>query len=114
MFFATKHPFWVGVHLDLQRLGIVKIALESGASLVPVYGFGHSELWTKLLESWSRSGARMDEGKRGISSSQELVMVNQYWLLTIVVDSDGQYWEISETRIVVHHGHWLIVMVNDG
>ena len=29
----------------------MKFALESGASLVPVYGFGHSELWTKLLET---------------------------------------------------------------
>lgn len=34
----------------LKRKGIVKFALESGASLVPVYGFGHSELWTKLLD----------------------------------------------------------------
>ena len=29
----------------------MKFALESGASLVPVYGFGHSELWTELLET---------------------------------------------------------------
>lgn len=31
--------------------GIVKIALEAGASLVPVYGFGHSELWTTVIDA---------------------------------------------------------------
>ena len=42
---GCRVPWWVG------STGIVKFALESGASLVPVYGFGHSELWTKLLET---------------------------------------------------------------
>jgi hypothetical protein len=42
---GCRAPCWVG------STGIVKFALESGASLVPVYGFGHSELWTKLLET---------------------------------------------------------------
>eukprot|EP00434_Breviolum_minutum_P019144 symbB.v1.2.016873.t3/scaffold1300.1/size126151/10 len=48
MFQATTHRQEVAYLL--KRKGIVKIALQSGASLVPVYGFGHSELWTKLLD----------------------------------------------------------------
>ena len=39
----------------LQRKGIVKLALETGASLVPIYGFGHTSLLTPLLVSWDKS-----------------------------------------------------------
>jgi len=33
-----------------KRKGIVKIALRAGASLVPVYGFGHTSLWTIAVD----------------------------------------------------------------
>ena len=33
-----------------ERKGIVKIALRSGAPLVPVYGFGHTALYTVLVD----------------------------------------------------------------
>jgi Diacylglycerol acyltransferase len=35
-----------------QRKGIVKIALKAGVPLVPVYGFGHTSLWTILVDPW--------------------------------------------------------------
>lgn len=28
-----------------ERKGVVKIALRSGATIVPVFGFGHTALW---------------------------------------------------------------------
>ena len=31
-------------------VGIVKIALRAGAPLVPVYGFGHTKLWTAIVD----------------------------------------------------------------
>jgi Diacylglycerol acyltransferase len=34
----------------LQRKGIVKIALKAGVPLVPVYGFGHTLLWTIVVD----------------------------------------------------------------
>ena len=34
----------------LQRKGIVKLALETGASLVPIYGFGHTSLLSPILD----------------------------------------------------------------
>merc|ERR1712216_417298 len=34
----------------LKRRGIVKIALKAGVPLVPVYGFGHSSLWTVVVD----------------------------------------------------------------
>lgn len=34
----------------LQRKGIVKIALKAGVPLVPVYGFGHTSLWTIVVD----------------------------------------------------------------
>jgi hypothetical protein len=33
-----------------QRKGIVKIALKAGVPLVPVYGFGHTSLWTIVVD----------------------------------------------------------------
>jgi len=33
-----------------ERKGIVKIALTTGAPLVPCYGFGHSDMWRILLD----------------------------------------------------------------
>ena len=33
----------------LERKGIVKMALETGASLVPIYGFGHTSLLSPIL-----------------------------------------------------------------
>jgi 1-acyl-sn-glycerol-3-phosphate acyltransferase len=32
------------------RKGIVKIALRAGAPIVPVYGFGHTKLWTVVVD----------------------------------------------------------------
>jgi 1-acyl-sn-glycerol-3-phosphate acyltransferase len=32
------------------RKGIVKIALRAGAPIVPVYGFGHTKLWTVIVD----------------------------------------------------------------
>jgi 2-acylglycerol O-acyltransferase 2 len=34
----------------LRRKAIVAIALKAGVPLVPVYGFGHSQLWTILTD----------------------------------------------------------------
>jgi len=34
----------------LQRKGIIKIALRAGACIVPVYGFGHTKLWTIVTD----------------------------------------------------------------
>jgi len=34
----------------MQRKGIVKIALKAGVPLVPVYGFGHTELWRVVVD----------------------------------------------------------------
>lgn len=34
----------------LHRKGIVKIALKAGVPIIPVYGFGHTTLWTVLVD----------------------------------------------------------------
>ena len=36
-----------------KRKGIVKIALKAGVPLVPVYGFGHTALWTVIVDPFS-------------------------------------------------------------
>ena len=41
----TVEKGWV-----LQRKAIVAIALKAGVPLVPVYGFGHSSLWTVVVD----------------------------------------------------------------
>jgi len=33
-----------------KRLGIIKIALRSGAPIVPVYGFGHTDMYTVVVD----------------------------------------------------------------
>ena len=33
-----------------QRKGIVKIALRAGVPIIPVYGFGHTSLWTMVVD----------------------------------------------------------------
>jgi 1-acyl-sn-glycerol-3-phosphate acyltransferase len=33
-----------------KRKGIVKIALKAGAPIVPVYGFGHTSMWTVVVD----------------------------------------------------------------
>ena len=46
-----------------QRKGIIKIALRAGATVVPVYGFGHTDLWTILADpfGWMRAiSVRLD------------------------------------------------------
>jgi len=35
-----------------QRKGIVKIALATGTPIVPIFGFGHSELWRIIVDPW--------------------------------------------------------------
>lgn len=34
----------------MKRKGIVKLALRAGAPIVPVYGFGHTSLWTVVVD----------------------------------------------------------------
>jgi len=36
-------------HIEARK-GIVKIALRAGVSIVPIYGFGHSQLWTVVVD----------------------------------------------------------------
>ena len=46
--FASSRQQEVGC--VLRRKGIVKIALRTGVPLVPVYCFGHTELWTVVTD----------------------------------------------------------------
>ncbi|KAG7351637.1 diacylglycerol acyltransferase [Nitzschia inconspicua] len=47
--FAT-HSHTEEVACILKRKGIVKIALKAGVSIVPVYGFGHSDMYTVWVD----------------------------------------------------------------
>ena len=45
-----EHSANVEIAVLKKRKGIVKIALKAGVPLVPVYGFGHSSLWTVVVD----------------------------------------------------------------
>ena len=48
---CVKLSFFLVDPLSTRRcVGIVKIALRAGAPLVPVYGFGHTKLWTAIVD----------------------------------------------------------------
>ncbi|KAI9345313.1 diacylglycerol-acyltransferase [Obelidium mucronatum] len=49
-----------------KRFGFVKLALQNGASLVPVFGFGENDIWSQVNNSEGTLVRRFQETVKGI------------------------------------------------
>ncbi|XP_054611693.1 2-acylglycerol O-acyltransferase 3b [Dunckerocampus dactyliophorus] len=110
----ASHP---GEHTVLlgQRKGFVRVALEFGADLVPVYSFGETELFQQIVFTEGTLGRRLQDLFKKIAGFAPCLFVGERWVVlpyrtpitTVVGSPISVPQRITPTDEEVDHYHQL-------
>ncbi|XP_037604442.1 2-acylglycerol O-acyltransferase 3b [Sebastes umbrosus] len=98
-----------------QRKGFVRVALEFGADLVPVYSFGENELFQQVIFSEGSLARRLQDLFKNIMGFAPCLFIGERWVLlpyktpvtTVVGSPISVPRRVTPTEEEVNHYHGL-------